>query len=134
MDFSTISESSAIHSIHNSITTMDLDKKFYRIGDVAELLDLPQSTLRFWENHIPEVRPRRTSGGSRMYSPADIERMRIIKYLIKDKGLKIEAAREHLRKNRKDIEKTHEVITRLQDVRRKLEGLLEALDHRPKVS
>ncbi len=111
---------------------MDLDKKFYRIGDVAELLELPQSTLRFWENNIPEVRPRRTSGGSRMYSPADIERMRIIKYLIKDKGLKVDAAREHLRKNRRAVEKTHEVISRLQSVRRKLESLLEALDHRPK--
>lgn len=111
---------------------MDLDKKFYRIGDVAELLELPQSTLRFWENNIPEVRPRRTSGGSRMYSPADIERMRIIKYLIKGKGLKVDAAREHLRKNRRAVEKTHEVISRLQSVRRKLESLLEALDYRPK--
>jgi len=113
---------------------MDLYKKFYRIGDVAELLDLPQSTLRFWENNIPEVRPRRTSGGSPMYSPADIERMRIIKYLIKDKGLKVDAAREHLRKNRKAVEKTHQVISRLQEVRRKLEGLLGALDYRPKVN
>lgn len=111
---------------------MDLDKKFYRIGDVAELLDLPQSTLRFWENAIPEVKPRRTAGGSRMYSPSDIERLRIIRYLIKDKGLKVEAAREHLRKNRKAVEKTHEVIVRLQGVRRRLEGLLSALDHRPK--
>ena len=69
-----------------------------------------------------------------MYSPADIERMRIIKYLIKDKGLKVDAAREHLRKNRKAVEKTHLVISRLQEVRRKLEGLLGALDYRPKVN
>ena len=111
---------------------MDLDKNFYRIGDVAELLDLPQSTLRFWENNIPEVRPRRTQGGSRMYSPADIERLRIIKFLIKDKGLKVDAAREHLRKNRRAVEKTHEVIMRLQEVRRRLDSLLYALDYRPK--
>ena len=69
-----------------------------------------------------------------MYSPADIERMRIIKYLIKDKGLKVDAAREHLRKNRKAVEKPHQVISRLQEVRRKLEGLLGALDYRPKVN
>lgn len=111
---------------------MDLDKQFYRIGDVAELLGLPQSTLRFWEKEMPELRPRRTQGGSRMYSPADIERLQIVRYLTKDKGLKVDAARQHLRANRKQIEKTHRVITRLQDMRRQLEQVLAALDHRPK--
>ena len=67
-----------------------------------------------------------------MYSPADIERLRIIKFLIKDKGLKVDAAREHLRKNRRAVEKTHEVIMRLQEVRRRLDSLLYALDYRPK--
>lgn len=110
---------------------MDLDKKFYRIGDVAELLGLSQPTIRFWESVVPELKPRRTVGGSRMYSPADIERLQIVKFLIKDKGLKIEAAREHFRKNRQAVEKTHQVIVRLQSVRSRLTDLLAALDHRP---
>ena len=72
-----------------------LTKKFYRIGDVSELLGLPQSTIRFWEKEFSELRPRRNGGGTRMYTPSDIEQLRIIKFLIKDKGLTLEGAREH---------------------------------------
>lgn len=109
-----------------------LNKLFYRIGDVAELLQLPASTLRFWESSIPELKPRRTIGGARMYSPADVERLQIIRYLIKDKGLKLEAAREHFRSNRQAVERTYKVVERLKTMRRKLTDLSAALDHRPK--
>lgn len=108
----------------------DYSKRYYRIGDVAIMLDLPQSTLRFWEKEFGEIRPKRKNGGNRLYTPNDIELLRLIKFLIKDKGLKIEAAKEHLRNNRKAIEKTHEVIHRLQQVRRELVAMMDALDNR----
>ncbi|MCM1066078.1 MAG: MerR family transcriptional regulator [Muribaculaceae bacterium] len=107
-----------------------LSKKFYRIGDVAELLQLPQSTIRFWEKEFSELRPRRNAGGTRLYTPSDIEQLRIIRFLIKDKGLTLEGAREHLRRNRRDLERKHEVVRRLKDVRRLLTDLIEALDQR----
>ena len=105
-----------------------LTKKFYRIGDVSELLGLPQSTIRFWEKEFSELRPRRNGGGTRMYTPSDIEQLRIIKFLIKDKGLTLEGAREHLRRNRRDLDRKHEVVRRLKDIRRQLTAMLEALD------
>ncbi len=107
-----------------------LTKKFYRIGDVSELLGLPQSTIRFWEKEFSELRPRRNGGGKRMYTPSDIEQLRIIKFLIKDKGLTLEGAREHLRRNRRDLDRKHEVVRRLKDIRRQLTAMLEALDQR----
>lgn len=108
----------------------ELTKKFYKIGDVAELLQLPQSTIRFWEKEFSELRPRRNSGGTRQYTPADIEQLRIIRFLIRDKGLTIDGAREHLRRNRRDLERKHEVVKRLKDIRRRLTDLLDALDNR----
>ncbi len=108
----------------------ELSKKYYRIGDVAELLRLPQSTIRFWEKEFSELRPRRNAGGTRMYTPADIEQLRIIRFLIKDKGLTLEGTREHLRRNRRDIERKHEVVKRLKDIRRRLSDILDALDAR----
>ena len=107
-----------------------LTKKFYRIGDVSELLGLPQSTIRFWAKEFSELRPRRNGGGTRMYTPSDIEQLRIIKFLIKDKGLTLEGAREHLRRNRRDLDRKHEVVRRLKDIRRQLTAMLEALDQR----
>ena len=110
----------------------DLTKKYYRIGDVAEILDLPQSTIRFWEKEFSELRPRRNAGGTRMYTPNDIEQLRIIRFLIKDKGLTLDGTREHLRRNRRDLDRKHEVINRLKGIRRQLTDLLEALDQRYK--
>lgn len=108
----------------------ELTKKYYRIGDVSELLDLPQSTLRFWESEFSELRPKRNNGKTRLYTPNDIELLRIIKFLIKEKQLTIEGAREHLKHNRRDISRKHEVIERLKDIRNRLNGLLDALEHR----
>lgn len=108
----------------------ELSKKYYRIGDVAELLNLPQSTLRFWESEFSELRPKRTKKGTRLYTPNDIDILRVIRFLVKDKGLTLEGAKEHLRKNRHAVDKRHEVISRLKDVRNRLTELIEALDAR----
>ena len=108
----------------------ELTKKFYRIGDVSQILNLPQSTIRFWEKEFSELRPRRNSGGTRMYTPHDIEQLRIIRFLIKEKGSTLDGAREDLRRNRADLKRKHEVIKRLQAMRRRLTVLHEALDQR----
>ena len=108
----------------------ELTKKYYRIGDVAELLELPQSTLRFWESEFSELRPKRNKKGTRLYTPNDIDILRLIRFLVKDKGLTLDGAREHLRKNRHGIDKRYDVILRLRDVRAKLSELLTALDDR----
>ena len=109
-----------------------LDKKFYRIGDVAEMLELPQPTLRFWEKEFSELRPRRNAGGTRLYTPNDVEMVRLIKFLVKDKGLTLDGAREHLRRNRRNLDRIHRAITRLQEIRARLVALGEALDKRQK--
>lgn len=108
----------------------ELTKKYYKIKDVADLLELPPSTLRYWESEFSELRPKRNEGKVRLYTPNDIELLRVIKFLVKDKQLTIEGAREHLRKNRRAISKTQDVIDRLQSIRQQLTSLLEALDNR----
>ncbi len=108
----------------------ELTKKYYRIGDVAAITGLPQSTIRFWEKEFTELRPKRNSGGTRYYTPSDIEQLNIIKFLIKDKGLTLDGAREHLRRNRRDLDRKHLVVQRLRTIRRALTEMLEALDQR----
>ncbi len=108
----------------------ELSKQYYKIKEVAEILDVPQSTLRFWEKEFPMIKPIRSSHNIRYYRPQDIELLRIIHYLIKDKGLKIEAAREHLRSNRHNVSRRVEIIDRLKLVRSELANLLIALGGR----
>jgi len=107
-----------------------LDKKYYKIRDVADMLDIPAPTLRFWEKEFPRLKPRRNDGGTRFYTRGDIETLRKIKYLVKEKGLKIAAARQALSADDNELSKKLEVIERLKSIREKLTGLASGLDAR----
>lgn len=107
---------------------INFDKEYYKIKEVAEILDVPQSTLRFWEKEFAtSLKPMRTPHNIRYYRPKDIETLRIIKFLVKDKGLKIDAAREELRKNPRNLSTRVEVIADLKDIRRELASMYHTL-------
>lgn len=108
----------------------ECSKMYYKIQEVSEILDIPQSTLRFWEKEFSQIKPMRNNGNVRYYRPQDIETLRIIKYLVKERGLKIESAKEQMRTNRQNVSRRMEVIDRLQEVRDELAGLLAALGGR----
>lgn len=108
----------------------EFDKQFYKIRDVAELLDIAPSTLRYWESEFPEISPRRSRTNQRYYRPSDIRVLRMIHYLVKVKGLRIEAAKEELSKNRNNISRKMEIIDLLTDTKSQLEEILSALNKR----
>lgn len=105
----------------------EYDKKYYRIREVAEILEIPASTLRFWESRFTIIRPQRNSHGTRFYTPSDIETIRMIHYLVKEKGLKLEAAQEQIRRNRSGVSNRFTTIKRLESIRDRLSALSEAL-------
>ncbi len=109
-----------------------LSKKFYRIRDVSEMLGVNQSTLRFWEREFSELKPSRNPGGIRLYTPKDIELLRLISFLLKEKGLKIEAAKDYIRKNKHDVDRRMHTIEKLKAIRSRLNDVLVALDGRQK--
>lgn len=108
----------------------EFDKQYYKIRDVAEILGVNASTLRYWEDEFPEVRPHRSATNQRYYKPDDIKILQIIHYLVKVKGLRIEAARHELAFNKKNISKRVEAIALLKDTKNELEGILKALNKR----
>ena len=64
----------------------ELDKKFYKIGDVSEILGIPESTLRYWETQFTIIKPKRNKKNIRYYTPNDIEIISKVYYLVKEKG------------------------------------------------
>lgn len=104
------------------------DKRYYKIREVAQLLDLPLSTLRYWETQFTILKPRRNSAGTRFYTPSDIETLKMIKYLIRDKGLKIEAAQEAVRRNHSGVSRRSRAVDTLKEIRERLQGMLDALN------
>lgn len=109
----------------------ELDKKYYKISEVADILGLPQSTLRFWEKKFTVIKPKRNEKGRRMYTPADIERLKMVTYLVKEKGLHIEAAEEQIRHNRANVSRRTQTVERLREIRDMLQQLLDAANSRP---
>lgn len=78
-------------------TKMEISKKYYRIREVAELLGVSTSTLRFWENTFSELKPNRTRSGQRRYCIKDIEICKRLKHLRFDRGLTINGAKDAMR-------------------------------------
>lgn len=105
-------------------------KKYYKIREVAEIIGVAQSTLRYWEKEFTELTPRRSLHNQRSYTPKDLELLQIIHFLLYSKGLKIEAAKEQLKHNRKNISKRIKIVEKLENVREDLEVLLHSLNLR----
>jgi DNA-binding transcriptional MerR regulator len=105
-------------------------KLYYSIREVAEMFDLNESTLRYWEQEFPFLRPK-TSGPSkvRQYAEKDIEQIRLIHNLVKVRGFRISAAKKMINANRKGADKTAEVLSSLIDIRSELQSLKKQLDY-----
>jgi DNA-binding transcriptional MerR regulator len=77
---------------------MEKSPEAYRtIREVADLMDLPQHVLRFWETRFPQIRPLKRAGGRRYYRPEDIERLRLIRRLLYDEGYTIKGVQKLFR-------------------------------------
>src|SRR5471032_555473 len=70
------------------------DKLYFRIGDVATLLDVPAYVLRFWETEFPQLKPNKGGSGQRLYRKKDVELALRIKSLLYDEGYTIPGARQ----------------------------------------
>ncbi len=72
------------------------DKQYFKIGEVAEILDLEHYVLRYWESEFPRLTPRRTKSGQRLYHRSDVQLLLEIKRLLYDEKLTIAGAKKRL--------------------------------------
>lgn len=98
-------------------------KIFYTIGEVAEILDIPKTTVRFWERNFDILRPQKSSAGHRKFTAADLENLKVIYHLVKEKGMTLEGARQRLRENPEGVSHDQEIIDRLLGIRALLEEI-----------
>ena len=73
------------------------DKLYFRIGEVARLCSLPAYVLRFWESEFPQLAPKKSSTGQRLYRQRDVENVVRIKKLLYSEGFTIAGARQQLK-------------------------------------
>lgn len=73
-----------------------VEKLYYSIGEVAEMLEIPVSTVRFWENEFEILKPMKNKKGNRLFTSQDIKNLRIIHRLVKEEGMTLAGAKKKL--------------------------------------
>lgn len=93
-------------------------KMFYSIGEVSRLLNVNQSLLRFWEKEFDILKPQKTQKGNRQFTKKDVDNLKLIYHLVKEKGFTLEGARKKLKeKNTEQLDTTAELHNSLKKVR-----------------
>jgi len=106
------------------------EKLFYTISEVAALFDVNASLIRFWEKEFPAIKPSTNKKGNRLYTKKEIELIRKIYELVKEKGFTLLGAKEQLKTNKTKINSSNvknEVINNLNDIKQKLIELKDQL-------
>jgi len=73
------------------------EKLFYSITEVAEQFKVNPSLIRFWEKEFEFLKPRKTAKGNRTYTQKDIENIRLVYHLVKEKGFTLQGAKDKLK-------------------------------------
>ena len=104
-------------------------KLYYSIGEVAQMLGVNDSLLRYWEDEFPQqLKPRRAGRGVRQYSIEDIKALKLIYHLVKERGMTLQGARQRLKDNREATLRNFEAVERLKEIRKELVAMRDALN------
>ena len=103
-------------------------KLYYSIGEVAKMFNINESTLRYWESEFPHLKPKTNSKNVRQYTEKDIEQIKVIYNLVKVRGFKLAAARKMLNENRKNVDKSADILEMMINLRDELKNLKKQLD------
>ncbi len=98
-------------------------KLYYSIGEVADLFQVNTSLIRFWEKEFDILKPAKNKKGNRLFTTEDIENLKIIYHLVKEKGYTLQGARDHLRMTRKKTPDNKEALDQLLRIRKMLSDL-----------
>ncbi len=102
---------------------MEDEKTYYSIKEVSDISGLPFSTLRYWEQVFPQLRPHRNQGQTRFYTPEDVEMVRRIKYLRDEQHLSVAAIKKRLKVGDNELERRMQMTTLLKQVKTELEAI-----------
>lgn len=104
-------------------------KMYYSISEVARMFDVNESLLRYWEKEFPIISPKKAGGNIRQYRKEDIENVRLVYHLVKEKGMTLQGAKMRLKQNKGKAVQTTEVVNRLKEIREELVRLRKSLDY-----
>ncbi len=111
---------------------MESKKIFYTMGELTEMFDVSASLIRYWESNFDIIKPKRNNKGNRLFSQQDVDNLKLIYHLVKERGMTLSGARQALRKGSvmggSSVERDALIMERLQSVRSQLVEMRSLLD------
>lgn len=103
------------------------EKLYYSIGEVAKMFDVNTSLIRYWEKEFDILKPKKNKKGNRLFTRADVDNLKIIFHLVKERGFTLQGAKDKLRDNKEDISDNVEILDRLEKIKLFLLDLKKSL-------
>lgn len=104
-----------------------IEKLYYTIGEVADMFEVSTSLIRYWENEFDILKPRKNKKGNRLFTPTDIENLKVIYHLVKERGFTLDGAKKKLKQNKEGTIDQVRITESLQRIRGFLVELKEQL-------
>ncbi|WP_276088145.1 MerR family transcriptional regulator [Pedobacter sp. JY14-1] len=92
----------------------DINKMYYTMGEVTEMFGVNASQIRFYEKEFDVLQPKKNKKGNRLFTPSDIENLRIIFHLVDEKGFTLKGAKEHLKNSGSEVKENQKIIDSLE--------------------
>lgn len=92
----------------------EINKMYYTMGEVTEMFGVNASQIRFYEKEFDVLQPKKNKKGNRLFTPEDLENLKIIFHLVNEKGFTLKGAKEHLKTNSAEAKENQKVISSLE--------------------
>lgn len=96
------------------------NKRYYAIGELAKAFDVNASLIRFWDSEFDILKPKKNGKGNRMFSQEDVQNLKLIYHLVKERGFTLEGAKTHLKEGQKKVLDKFEIISKLETIKAQL--------------
>ncbi len=91
------------------------------------MFDVNASLIRYWESKFDCIKPHKNKKGNRMFTPSDVENLKLIYHLVKEKGMTLEGANMAMKRRGKSVQRDVSILERLQHIRAMLLEVRESL-------
>lgn len=99
----------------------DTDEKiYYSIGEVSKIIGISTSKIRFWEKKFDSIKPKKNKKGNRIFNKKELNKLKLIHHLLKEKKYTIDGAKKKMRKNPEKTETHQKVIENLKKIKAEL--------------
>ncbi|MDR2910040.1 MAG: MerR family transcriptional regulator [Bacteroidales bacterium] len=105
-----------------------IEKVIFSIGEVAQMVGIETSAVRYWGNQFEVLKPQKNKKGNRLFTKDDIELIKLIKYLVRERGLTIKGAKQKLKENREETIQNFEIVKRLHEIKQELMEIRDKID------